>query len=101
MEGGEGAGIKKYNWEEENRQGDVKHSIEKGEFKELICTTHGHKLRGLLLEGRGVPGRGTKGKNWDSCNSIINKIYFKKIKRKKCPTPPLPSYLPPLYNVIL
>ena len=57
VEGGEGAGIKKYNWEEENRQGDVKHSIEKGEFKELICTTHGHKLRGLLLEGRGVPGR--------------------------------------------
>ena len=32
-----------------------------------------------LLERRGVPGGGEqRGKNWGNCNSIINKIYFKK-----------------------
>ena len=40
--------------------------------------THGHELMGELLEGRGIPGgRGPRGKNLDSCNSIMNKIYFK------------------------
>ena len=29
-----------------------------GEAKELIRITHGHELRGGLLEGLGVPGRG-------------------------------------------
>ena len=29
--------------------------------------------------GKEVPGRGGhRGKKWDKCNSIINKIYFKK-----------------------
>ena len=52
--------------------GDVKNSIGKGEAKELICMTHGHELSGV--QGRG----GQREKNWDNCNSIINKIYFKK-----------------------
>ena len=29
-----------------NRQGDVKNSIGIEEDKELICTTHGHELKG-------------------------------------------------------
>ena len=33
-----------------------------------------------MLEGQAMQGRGRKikGGNWDNCNSIINKIYFKK-----------------------
>ena len=31
------------------------------------------------MSGRGCAGwRGVKGGKWDNCNSIINKIYFKK-----------------------
>ena len=64
-----------------NRQGDVKNSVGNGEAKEFICTIHGHELRREgLLEGRGVLSRGGKGENWDNCNSLINKIYFKKNK---------------------
>ena len=34
-----------------------------------------------LPEGVGAAGwRRTKGGNWDNCNSIINKTYFKKCK---------------------
>ena len=46
--------------------------------------TCGYELRGGLLEGRGVldRGEGAKGKNWDYCNSIINKIYFKKTRQE-------------------
>ena len=55
-----------------------------GEPTELIFTTHRHELRG----GQGVGNAGGRGryraergsrgeKNWDNCNSIINKIYFK------------------------
>ena len=29
-----------------------------GEAKELICTTYGHELRGEMLVGDGVQGRG-------------------------------------------
>ena len=43
--GGNGTGNKKYKWQVENRQGEVKNSIGNGEAKELICTTHGHELR--------------------------------------------------------
>ena len=40
--------------------------------------TYGHELRGGLLERRGgLGGRGQKGKKWDNCNNIINKIYLK------------------------
>ena len=39
--------------------GEVKNSIGNGEAKELICTTHGHELRGAgMLEGWGAQGRG-------------------------------------------
>ena len=49
-----------------------------GESKELICTTHGHELRWGNVGGRwGTGQRGIKGKKWDNCNSIINKIYLK------------------------
>ena len=37
-EWGNGAGIKKHNWQVQNRQGDVKSSLGNGEAKELICT---------------------------------------------------------------
>ena len=41
--------------------------------------THGHELRGGILEGKEKQDRGIKGrKKWDNCNSIINKVYFKK-----------------------
>ena len=34
------------------------------------------------MGGRGCTGqRGIKGGKWDNCNSIINKIYFKKEKK--------------------
>ena len=44
--GGKGTGNKKHKWQVQNRQGEVKNSIGNGEAKELICTTHGHELRG-------------------------------------------------------
>ena len=37
--GGKSTGIKKHNWQVQNRQEDVKNSIENGEAKELICMT--------------------------------------------------------------
>ena len=62
-----------------NRQGEVKDSIGNVEAEELICTTHGHELKGRNAGGRGCAGwRGIKGENWDNWNSIINKIYLKK-----------------------
>ena len=46
--------------------------------------THGHELKGGNAGGRGDAGwRGIKGrKKWDSCNSIINKIYLKQVKQR-------------------
>ena len=35
---------KQHKWQVENRQGEVKNSMENGEAKELICMTHGHEL---------------------------------------------------------
>ena len=71
--GKKGTGIKKHNWQLQNRQGDIKNSIGNGEAKEPTCTTHGHELGEGLLEGMRVPGRGRQcGKNWDNYNSIIN-----------------------------
>ena len=43
--------------------------------------TQGYELKGRNAGGRGCAGwRGIKGGGgeWDNCNSIINKIYFKK-----------------------
>ena len=44
--GGKGTGNKKHKWQVQNREGEVKNSIRNEEAKELICTTHGHELRG-------------------------------------------------------
>ena len=41
--------------------GKVKNGIGNREFKEFICTTHGHELRRGNAGGLGVPGRGDKG----------------------------------------
>ena len=58
--------------------GDIKNSIGNGEVKELICTTHGHELRGMECwwEGWCKVEEGKREK-MDNCNSIINKIYLK------------------------
>ena len=40
------------------KQGTVKNSMENGETKELTCMTHGHELRGGMLVGGGMQGRG-------------------------------------------
>ena len=67
-----------------------------GEAKELICTIHGHELRWRNAGGRwGAGWRGIKGRKiQDNCNSIINKMFFKKEKKlllgnegfpKRCP----------------
>ena len=51
------------------------------EAKELICMTHGLELKWENASGRGGAGwSGIKGGKWDNCNSIINKIYCKKMK---------------------
>ena len=65
--------------------GEVKNSIGNGETKELICTTHGHKLRvGNAGRREGAGWNGIKGrKKWGNYNSIINKIYLKKRKRER------------------
>ena len=47
----------------ENRQGEGKKSIGNVEAKELICTTHGHELRGWgMLVGGMCRVEGNKGK---------------------------------------
>ena len=51
--GRKGTGNKKHNWKVQNRQEEVKNSMGNGKAKELICTTHGHKLR---VEGMPVGG---------------------------------------------
>ena len=60
--GGKGTGNKQHKWWIQNRQGEVKNSIENGEAKELICTIHGHELRGggCWWEG-GCTAEGNKG----------------------------------------
>ena len=78
--GGKGTGNKKHNCQAQNRQGEVKNNVGNREAKELMCTTHGHELSGGgCWREWGVGQRGIKGrKKWENCNSIINKIYFKK-----------------------
>ena len=82
---GKGTGNKKHNKYAQNKQGEVKNSIGNGEATELVCITHGHGLStGGDAGGLGVQGRGGEWgeKNWDNC-STINKIYFKK-EKKRC-----------------
>ena len=74
--GGKDTGNKKQNRQAQNSQGEVKNSVGNGEARELICTNHGHELKGGNGGGRGCVGwRGIKRGKWDNCNSIINKIY--------------------------
>ena len=75
--GGKGTGKKKHKWYVQNRQGEVKNSIGNGEAKDLICTTHGQKLRREMWWEQGCSVEEDKGeKNGDTYNSIINKIYL-------------------------
>ena len=51
---GKSTGNKKHKWQVQNRQGEVKNSIENGETKGLTCMTHGHELRGRVAGRKGV-----------------------------------------------
>ena len=76
-ENGRGStGNKKYKWQAQNRQGEVKNSIGNLEVKELIYTTHRHELTGASECGwdRVCRVERNKGGKWENCNSIINKI---------------------------
>ena len=42
--GRKSAGIKKHNWQVQNRQGYVENNVGNGEAKELPHTTYGHEL---------------------------------------------------------
>ena len=60
---GKGTGNKKSNWYVQNRQGEANNSIGNEEAKELICTTHGHELRGEhCWRERGYWRKGDKGR---------------------------------------
>ena len=82
--GRKGTENKKHEWQVQNRQGKVNNSRGYGEAKRLICTTHGHELRWGNAGGSAVQGRdeSRRGKIWDKCNSIINKIYSNKMLLK-------------------
>ena len=60
--GGKGTGNKKHKWQVQNRQGEAKNSIGNAEAKELICTTHGHELRGGCWWEGGAGWKGIKGR---------------------------------------
>ena len=68
-------GLRSTNWESQNSHGMLRASVGNGEAKELICMTHGHEQRwGNHWTELGVlGGGGQSGKNWDNCNTIINK----------------------------
>ena len=44
--GRRGAGIKKHNWQVQNRQGYVENNVGNGEAKELIRMARGHEVKG-------------------------------------------------------
>ena len=63
VSGGKGTWNRKYKWQVQNSQGEVKNSMGNGEAKEFICATHGHELRGGNTGGTGDTGqRRIKGK---------------------------------------
>ena len=71
VQGGENGGKStgnKLNWKVQNREGEVKNSIGNVEAKELICRTHGHKLRewGMLVGGTVQLGGESRGENGTS-----------------------------------
>ena len=49
--GGKVQGIRSINGRYKIDMGKVKNSMGNGEAKELICTTHGHEVRGVMLVG--------------------------------------------------
>ena len=56
-EWGKDSGNKKHKVQIQNRDGEVKNSMENGEAKELICMTHGHELRWGNAGGRRGTGQ--------------------------------------------
>ena len=65
--GGKGTGIKKHNWQVQNRQGDAKNSIGNGEANELIRTSHGHEPRvGIARRKWGTGQKGQRRKIRDN-----------------------------------
>ena len=57
-----------------------------GKAKELICTTHGHELRGGVecwSEGCAGQREIKERKKLDNCNRIISKMYLQKKKTFK------------------
>ena len=72
--GEEVRGLRSTNRQLKSSHGDVKYSIGNGVAKELICMTRGHEQWcGDCLKEQGL-WRWVMGRNWDKCNSIINKI---------------------------
>ena len=67
------------NRQSQNSHGDVQYSIGNGVAKELIGMDHGHEqwCRDCLREWGPLGRGGQRGKNWDNCNNIINKIIQK------------------------
>ena len=63
-----------------NRQVKVKNSMGNREAKELTFMAHGHELS--WGNAGGMDGTGQRGIKWDNCNSIINKMYFLKKKKR-------------------
>ena len=78
--GEEVSGLTSTNRQLQNSHGDVQYSIGNGVAKEPLHMTHGHETwcGDCLREWRVLGGVGQRGKIWDNCNSIINKISFKK-----------------------
>ena len=64
-----GTGNKKHKWQVQNRQGELKNSVGNGEAKELLCTTHGHELKGENVGGMGYAGQ--KGIKWENGTTVI------------------------------
>ena len=60
-DGGKGTGNKKHTWQVQNRQEEVRNSMGNRKAKELICTAHGHELRGGMLGGGECRAEGNKG----------------------------------------
>ena len=77
--GGNGAkstGNKKHNQQVQNSQGEVKRTIENGEVKELICTTHGHELRGECWREWGYQVEGDKREKKNETTGIAQSIKY-------------------------
>ena len=74
--GEEVRGLRNTNRQLQNSHGDVQYSIGNEVAEEFLYMTHGHEqwCGNCLREWGGVGGGGQRGKNWDNCNNIINKI---------------------------